>query len=140
MGNTIVCLSGVSGTGKTHYRTTQKSYKDLPYVDIADIHKEQPVGLGAPAVYALWERVKPLLPEHPVIVIEGYFLRNSLSRAVLNDLCQRAGARLWYVEFWEEKDVCARRIHKQVFRGEISREDADIRIEMMERTWRPKNT
>ena len=134
----IVCLSGVSGTGKTHWRTTQESYKDLPQFDVADIHDEQPVGLGAPAVYALWNKLKPLLDTEPVIVIEGYFLPGSESRRVLADLCQRAGRQLWYVEFWEEKDVCIKRIRKQQIKGEISRAKADLRIEMLERTWKPQ--
>jgi predicted kinase len=135
----VICLSGVSGTGKTWWREHSKDHKHLPFVDIADIYKEAPVQWGFPAVYALWQKVEPLLAEHDMVIVEGYFLKGSESRMALNHFCERAGVELVYYVFWKPLDECIKNVRRKQLDGELTREQADEQVAMIGRCWRPRD-
>ena len=73
----VIVLAGVSGTGKTHARLNDPELRDLPFVDIADLYEEYPEFGWYEVLYALLKRIRGLLEEHDVIVVEGYFLDRS---------------------------------------------------------------
>jgi predicted kinase len=134
----VLVLCGVSGTGKTHYR--KKVLPEYPYVDIADVYKEIPfIQRGTPAVVHLWDRVRKLLQENELVVVEGYFLKGSESRTTIMYYAYRDGVRVKFMNFWAPKDVCEERIRGQILRDEVSKVEGEERIEMMKRCWRKKN-
>jgi predicted kinase len=134
----VIVLAGVSGTGKTHARLNDPELKDLPYVDIADVHEEFPEFDWYEALHALLKRARQLLQEHDIIVIEGYFLRFSTSRRILVNDMKLAGAKVEFREFWAPFQVCALRITQQWERGEITAPEYRRRIELLKRCWRPQ--
>ena len=63
----VIVLSGVSGTGKTHARTTDPELQVLPHLDIADIYREFPGMDWYMALHALLKQMRALLKEHEAI-------------------------------------------------------------------------
>lgn len=137
----ILVLAGVSGTGKTRYR--RRHLANYPYIDIADLYKEFPSLMrGAPAVITLSYRLHKLLGEHLVgtVVIEGYFLRGSESRATLITEAQAWGVPIHFMNFWDPLEVCEQRLRQAMENNEIASDDGEERIAMTKRCWRPRST
>lgn len=135
----LIILSGVSGTGKTRYRTRHPDLKDLPFVDMADIYRDNPaIPKGVSGTVVLWHRVRGKLKEHDTVVAEGYFLKGSVSRDALLTLAKGDGIKVRIISFWAPMDECEKRLRLQQMRGEISEGEADLRIDMMKRCWRKK--
>lgn len=137
MNKRITVLSGVSGTGKTYHRTHELAH--LPFVDIADVYRENPfIERGAMATCALWDRAEKLLEENDEIVIEGYFLKGSESRRWLVSLAHRSYVEVEIINFWAPLDTCEARIRGQVLRGDCSPYEGEMRISLLKKCWRPK--
>jgi predicted kinase len=134
----VIVLSGVSGTGKTPARLNDPELKTLPCLDIADIYEEYPEFGWCEALHALLKRVRLLLQKHDVIVIEGDFLPETVSRTILVNDLKVAGAKVEVREFWAPLQVCALRITQQWERGEITAPEYRRRIELLKRCWRPQ--
>lgn len=131
----LIVLSGVSGTGKTRWRTEHPDFKNIPYVDIADIYKSIPnIPRGAAVVCAMWIRIASKLETHDTVIAEGYFLRESESRAVLLSMARLAGVKVRIINFWAPLEECERRIRLQ----QLDDEDTNLRIDMLKRCWREK--
>jgi hypothetical protein len=132
----VIVLAGVSGTGKTRARLNDPELKGLPYLDIAEIYERWPEFGWYEALYTLLKRIRGLLKEHDVVVIEGYFLPETVSRTILTNDLKVAGAKVEFREFWEPFQVCALRITQQWERGEITVPEYRRRIELLKRCWR----
>jgi predicted kinase len=132
----VIVLAGVSGTGNTHARTHDPELKHLPYVDIAEIYECWPEFDWYEALPALLKRIRGLLEEHDVIVVEGYFLDRSTSRRILMNDLKVAGATVEFREFWAPFQICALRITQQWKRREITAPEYRRRIELLKRCWR----
>ena len=133
----VIVLCGVSGSGKTWTRTHDLRFKDLPYVDVAEIYR----GYYDGDVIADWEtvvddaidQVKDLLEAHQRVVLEGYFLPNTGSRRAVYSSLQRDESQVDFLDLNVPLDLCIERIEMQWVRGEIEEEDAMKRIEMAKR-------
>jgi len=132
-------LSGVSGTGKTHTRTTDPELKDLPHLDIAEVYREFPEFDWSEALGCLLKRARKMLQEHDTIVIEGHFLPGSTTRKMLVDDLKVAGAKVDVRWFWVPLEVCVQRISDQWERGEISAAECRRRIELLRDCWKPQD-
>ena len=135
----LIILSGVSGTGKTRYRTTHPDFEDLPHVDMAEIYRDIPaVPRGISGTMVLWTRVAGKFKEHDVVVAEGYFLKGTESRGVLVTMAKDAGVKVRIINFWAPLDECEKRLCLQQMKGEATEEDVELRIDMLKRCWREK--
>lgn len=95
---TIYGIGGVSGTGKTHFRTTCESLRGARALDIADVYEES-VAAGRPDLH--WKtalerfeaRVRGRLEEDRSgdIVLEAFFRPDGAQRQVIEDLAQEFG-------------------------------------------------
>jgi len=92
---TIYGIGGVSGTGKTHFRTTCESLRDARSLDIADIYEES-IAQGRPdlhwrtALERFEDRVRGRLEEDRTsdIVLEAFFRPGGLQRQAIEELAQ----------------------------------------------------
>jgi len=135
----LIVLSGVSGTGKTHFRTHHEDYRDLPQVDIADVYRDNPfIPRGMAAVASVWPRVMKAFERGDEVILEGYFLRDSQSRWTLNRLASRSDVEVRYLNFWAPLEVCEDRLTGAKLRGEITEEEYETRLSMLRRCWTPK--
>lgn len=127
----VTVLCGVSGSGKTHRRTTDPDLKGLPYVDIADVYKEFPEFDSFVATAVVCKRVRSLLQKTDHVVIEGYFLPGTPSRRKIANEMQVAGADAEFILLTVTAAAAQWRILSQYSRGECTWADADIRIKLM---------
>jgi len=138
MPKTAIILSGVSGVGKTHARLNDPELKDLPHIDIADVYRKFPEFNWYEALYALLKRVREAFEGHNQVVIEGYFLPGSVSRATLQGDLKVIGATPEIRYFWAPFETCRDRIVAQWESGEISDQECKRRIELLKECWRPE--
>lgn len=95
---TIYAIGGVSGTGKTHFRTTCEVLREFRALDIADVYEDS-VMEGAPdlhwrtALGRFAERVRWLLEEDSSssLVLEAFFRPNGVQRRVIASLAETFG-------------------------------------------------
>ncbi|CAN0448054.1 unnamed protein product, partial [Scytosiphon promiscuus] len=95
---TIYAIGGVSGTGKTHFRTTCEGLSGLRTLDIADVY-ENSVMEGTPdlhwrtALGSFAERVRRLLEEDSSsdLVLEAFFRPDGEQRRVIASIAQTFG-------------------------------------------------
>lgn len=98
---TIYALGGVSGTGKTHFRTTCDCLRGLRTLDIADVYEDSRAE-GTPDLH--WKtalerfagRVRGLLEEDSSsdLVLEAFFRPDGDQRRVIASLAQTYGIRV----------------------------------------------
>lgn len=95
---TIYGIGGVSGTGKTHFRTNCESLREARMIDIADVYEES-IAQGRPDLHwraALQEfesRVREQLDEDRGrdIVLEAFFRPDGLQRQAIESLGNEYG-------------------------------------------------
>lgn len=98
---TIYGIGGVSGTGKTHFRTTCEGLREARALDIADVYEES-VAQGQPdlhwrtALERFEARVRERLEEDRWndIVLEAFFRPDGLQRQAVEDLAQEFGVNV----------------------------------------------
>jgi len=118
----FICLCGVSGVGKSHRRTTDPALKDLPFVDIADIYRENPGIQPREAFGMLMNEAHALITQdgHQTVVLEAYFKKGSFQRQVIEYYAD--GVEIEYIELAAPVETCKERIRKQgeeaIARGE----------------------
>lgn len=101
---TIYGIGGVSGTGKTRFRTTCESLKGLRSLDIADVYEDSVTG-GAPnlnwrtALGRFAGRVRALLEEDSSsdLVLEAFFRPDGEQRRVIESLAEEFGVAVRWV-------------------------------------------
>lgn len=123
----VIVLCGVSGSGKTWARTHHEALKDLPAVDVADAYRDNPEATYLEATASVVKQVKNLLLRYDTVVVEGYYLPNSLTRNMVKNGLREVACvefRLLYAPI----EVCRQRV-------ECSGERVDIRLEVLERVW-----
>lgn len=95
---TIYGIGGVSGTGKTHFRTTCEGLREALALDIADVYEES-VAQGRPdlhwrtALERFEARVRERLEEDRSsdIVLEAFFRPDGVQREAVKDLAREFG-------------------------------------------------
>lgn len=127
----VTILCGVSGSGKTHRRTTDPGLRDLPYVDIADVYREFPEFDSYVATAVVCKRALALLRQTWHIVIEGYFLPGTPSRQQLADEMRVAGVDTKFILLTVATATAQQRILDQYMGGETTWADADLRIRLL---------
>lgn len=127
----VTVLCGVSGSGKTHRRTTDPDLQRLPYVDIADVYKDFPEFDWSVATSVACRRVCVLLQQNDHVVLEGYYLPNTPSRAIVINSMRVAGIDAEFILLTVTAAAAQQRILDQYNRGECTWIDADTRIKMM---------
>lgn len=95
---TIYGIGGVSGTGKTYFRTTCEGLREARALDIADVYEES-IAHGRPDLhwrtalehFEAW--VRELLEEDRSsdIVLEAFFRPDGLQRQAIEGLAQEFG-------------------------------------------------
>lgn len=114
----VMLLSGVSGTGKTFFR--EKYLNQIPYVDLAEVHEENPfIPLGAPSVNAAYRQAAAI--DKDVVVMEGYFLRCSQSTSEIVRLLKENDDKLILFHFNAEWSTIERRLIGHSDRLEMAR-------------------
>lgn len=101
---TIYGIGGVSGTGKTHFRTTCESLRESRTVDIAAVY-EASVAEGRADLHwrTALERfvliVRGLLEEdkHSDVVLEAFFRPDGLQRQMIESLAREFGVGVRWV-------------------------------------------
>ena len=111
---TLIVLSGLPGSGKTHTRLTDPDLRDLPAFDIADIYQEA-------------------LTEHDVVIIEGCFMPDSPSLEQVRQSARVYGFTVDYRTHDVDPVLCAERIGTQYAAGEIDWPKANRRIKLLKR-------
>jgi predicted kinase len=133
----MLVLCGISGTGKTHARTTDPTLSSLPFVDIADVYKESDYKIDwEDATTELIRRARRLLAQNEVVVVEGYFLPRTPSRSMLIQDSRVGGYEIELRLFKAPIEVCIQRIMDQYERGEVTFKDAESRIGIAKRVWK----
>ena len=127
----VTILCGVSGSGKTHRRTTDPDLKHLPCVDIADVYREYPVFDSLTATAVVCKRARVLLRKTDHVVIEGYFLPGTPSLRQLLDEMVVAGIDTRLIVLTVTTAAAQQRILDQYGRGETTWADADLRIKLL---------
>lgn len=95
---TIYGIGGVSGTGKTFFRTSCKDLREARALDIADIYEESNTH-GHPdlhwrtALERFEARVREQLEKDRLsdIVLEAFFRPDGMQRQAIEDLAQEFG-------------------------------------------------
>lgn len=98
---TIYGIGGVSGTGKTHFRTTCEGLRQARTIDIADVYEES-IAQGRPDLH--WKmalqifdaRVRAQLEEDRVsdIVLEAFFRPDGMQRQAIEALGYEYGVQV----------------------------------------------
>lgn len=138
----VTVLCGVSGSGKTHFRTHSEKLSTLPVVDIADIYRQYPHFDWYEALHTVISRVEKLLRQNEHIVVEGYFLPGTASRTVLQRWLHRRGwgddrPDVEWVWFHVPLHTCIKRLEAQlsVAQSPTLRREVLKRIEMTREIW-----
>ena len=108
----LICLSGISGVGKTYRRTTDPKLKDLPYVDIADIYCDNPGIDAGQAFVMMYNEAMMLLEEHDTVVLEAWFRSGSRQRQFIEHYAPD-NYEVQYIELDAPVEVCVQRIVEQ---------------------------
>jgi hypothetical protein len=128
----ITVLCGVSGVGKTHYRQDPENHiSHLPCVDIAEIRNRVPFADWGQLTVIVAASVPKSAAGH--VVIEGYFLPDTPSRALLED--ELGGYEIENVFLHASQETCERRLLLAAYRGYITSSDAGGRIAVMRKCW-----
>jgi hypothetical protein len=106
----IIVLSGVSGVGKTHRRTSDPTLKQLPFIDIADIYKEHPGISKLTAFGRMMTSTEMLLRETDTVVLEAAFLPGSRQRDWLTVWADFLNAEVEYIELTAPKEILLERV------------------------------
>jgi len=133
----VTVLCGVSGTGKTHFRTNHLPH--VPFVDVADIYAAMPGADWHEVHNALHAAIDKMLLEHERIVVEGYFQAGTRTTAMLRiHLVDLRWCEVTWLHFWAPLDVCIERIQRSALGASKDVRDlADKRIEVLRKCWRP---
>jgi predicted kinase len=132
----VIVLSGVSGVGKTHLRTTDAELSQYPHVDIADVYRAWPEADWWMATQELCRRVRKLLRQKSsTVVVEGYFVAGSSSRRMLTEDAKVGGYTLEFRDLEAPLETCLERIEGQYERGEIGKAEYALRTRMLSRVW-----
>ncbi|CAM9577633.1 unnamed protein product [Laminaria digitata] len=131
---TIYALGGVSGTGKTHFRTTCDCLRGLRTLDIADVYEDS-IAEGTPDLH--WKtalerfagRVRGLLEEDSSsdLVLEAFFRPDGEQRRVIASLAQTYGTRVRWGWAYAPREDCLSRLANEVG-GHDSAERVEKRI------------
>lgn len=125
----VILLTGVSGSGKTYTRIHDERLASLPYLDIADIYAQLDVRWDQ-ALKELISRIHDTLELSDQVVVEGYFLKGSPSRRILEQELARRNIVLELIELAADYRTSFERIRsdveKDVAEG-MSREHAEAR-------------
>ncbi|MGD0002838.1 MAG: hypothetical protein ABSE06_01270 [Anaerolineaceae bacterium] len=110
----FIVLCGVSGVGKSYKRTTDPALKDLPFVDIADIYRDNPGIKPRDAFSMLINEAFSMFQDGAyTVVLEAYFKRGSFQRDALEYFCQGDGVDIEYIELSAPVEECKKRIQAQ---------------------------
>ena len=138
MTKTLIVLSGLPGSGKTHTRLTDPDLRDLPAFDIADIYQEalDKYQLELDWYMATSELLRAAvqaLTEHDVVIIEGCFMPDSPSMEQVRQSARVYGFTVDYRTHDVDPVLCAERIGAQYAAGEIDWPKANRRIKLLKR-------
>eukprot|EP00752_Nemacystus_decipiens_P009637 g8609.t1 len=131
---TIYGIGGVSGTGKTHFRTTCEGLREAHTLDIADVYEES-IAQGRPdlhwrtALERFAARVRERLEEDRSsdIVLEAFFRPHGLQRQAVEDLAQEFGVDVrWGWAFAPRADCLSRVSNEQAGRDSSERREKRI--------------
>jgi predicted kinase len=106
----LTVLSGISGAGKTHYR--KKHLAHFKFVDMADIYLKYDCQWNE-ALGRAFDRLEELFEDNDQVVLEGYFLDQSISRQWLEYMSERCDWELEIIPFSASYEVCLERILQQ---------------------------
>lgn len=123
----VIVLCGTSGVGKTWARERLPELRDQPCVDVADVYLDDPNANYLEATAGVISRTKTLLKDHDTVVIEGYYLPQTVTRNMLAEGLGRYAGIDWRLMV-EAVETCRRRI-------EASEERVNIRLEILESVW-----
>lgn len=124
-------LSGVSGTGKTHYR--KRNLAKLPFLDISDFyHNKDTLYFDWLKVYRkFFDTLDTLLSEHDEVVIEGYFLPGTPTREMLLNFLENREVEVEIRTFWAPYSECTKRIRLQYEKLEINKQQYQRRLKAL---------
>jgi hypothetical protein len=110
----FICLSGLSGVGKSFRRTTDPKLKDLPYVDVADIYRSNP-GIQAKDAFSMLinEAFGYITDGAETVVLEAYFKPASFQRRTLEYYAEGSEVQVEYIDLVETAEICKVRILAQ---------------------------
>ncbi|CAM9156750.1 unnamed protein product [Scytosiphon promiscuus] len=117
---TIYGIGGVSGTGKTHFRTTCEGLRHARMIDIADVY-EQSLAQGRPdlhwrtALQIFEETVHTRLEEDRVsdIVLEAFFRPDGTQRQAIEALARDFGVEVRWGWASAPRAECLSRVTKE---------------------------
>jgi predicted kinase len=120
----FIALCGVSGVGKTHRRTTDPALKNLPFVDIADIYRDNPGIQPRQAFSMLINKAFTMVRDGAeTVVLEAYFKPGSFQRESLEYFCEADGVQIEYIELTASIEECKQRIQSQAQQAIAGGED-----------------
>jgi len=110
----FIVLAGVSGVGKSYRRTTDPALKDLPYVDIADIYRDNPGILPRQAFSMMVTEAFAMINDgKETIVLEALFKKNGFQREGLEYYADAADIQIEYIDLTASVEECVQRIKAQ---------------------------
>jgi hypothetical protein len=111
----FIVLAGLSGVGKTYRRTTDPALKDLPYVDIADIYRDNPGGIPPRDAFSMLinEAFGYINDGAEAVVLEAYFKPGSFQRKSLEYYAEGSSVQVEYIDLTASVAVCKERILAQ---------------------------
>ena len=122
----FIVLCGVSGVGKSYRRTTDPDLKDLPFVDIADIYRDNPGMQPRQAFSMMLNEAFGLINDgKETVVLEAYFKPKSYQREGLEYYCDSADIQIEYIELVAPVAECKKRIQAQAEEAIARGEDPD---------------
>ncbi|CAM9100871.1 unnamed protein product [Hapterophycus canaliculatus] len=130
---TIYGIGGVSGTGKTHFRTTCEGLRQARTLDIADVYEES-LAQGRPdlhwrtALEIFEARVRGRLEEDRVsdIVVEAFFRPDGTQRHTIEALAREFGVDVRWGWASAPRAECLRRVSNE--RNQDSSERREKRL------------
>jgi len=111
----FIVLAGLSGVGKTYRRTTDPALKDLPYVDIADIYRDNPGGIPPRDAFSMLinEAFGYINDGAEAVVLEAYFKPGSFQRKSLEYYAEGSSVQVEYIDLTASVALCKERILSQ---------------------------
>ncbi|CAM9470807.1 unnamed protein product [Ectocarpus sp. 6 AP-2014] len=117
---TIYGIGGVSGTGKTHFRTSCEGFRDVRVLDIADVYEES-LAQGHPdlhwrtALQVFQGRVRGWLEEDRSsdIVLEAFFRPDGAQRQAIEAIARGFGVDVIWGWAWAPRADCLSRVSNE---------------------------
>lgn len=123
-------LGGVSGVGKTTLRKAlMGDNPSTPVIDALSIYQDTPELTWKDRFAIMIERLDEALEHNDIVVVEGYFLPDSPTLALLLQTLEQLDVVPQYVFLWTTMEEIERRL-KAI-------EDERGRLELARKTWKP---